>query len=281
LQIGGTRPPLFLVHTTPGDILGYGNLIYHLDPEQPCFGLQSLGLLRRELSHTRIEQMAAYYLDLLRSQEPVGPYYLAGWCYGGIVAVEMAQQLLALGQDVAFVGLLETVALAPSWRVPRYYWHRLSCLLAMRPRQWLRYGRHKVGYYREFRRADRMRFRRLESIDGTDPVRTEEHNRKLATLEHVYKANMDALRHYRPRPYPGRVTLFNAEEIDPGIIPDPLYAWPGLAGEIDVHVVPGNHDTMLTEPNVAVLALKLDQCLKQAQKMASSRRPAGALAQAV
>jgi thioesterase domain-containing protein len=50
------------------------------------------------------------------------------------------------------------------------------------------------------------------------------------------------------------------------MIDDPLYAWPGLAGDIEIHVVPGDHDTMLMEPNVAVLARTLDACLRRLQQ---------------
>jgi amino acid adenylation domain-containing protein len=275
LQTGGARPPLFFVHTTPGDILGYGNLIYHLDPEQRCYGLQSRGLFRPELSHQRIEDMATYYVGLVRSLQPEGPYYLAGWCYGGIVAVEMAQQLQSFGEPVAFLGLLETIAPAPSFRVHRYYVHRLRCLLRMHPRQWLRYLVGKVRYHRELRVANKMRFRRLEKATAGTPTLIEEHNRKLAKLEHVYNTNLAALHQYRLQPYAGRITLFNAAEADPGMITDALYAWPGLAHAIEVHIVPGNHDTMLMEPNVAVLAQKLDACLRQAQLEQRQERVAG------
>jgi amino acid adenylation domain-containing protein len=59
LQRSGVLPPLYLVHTTPGDVLGYGNLIHHLGTAQPCFGFQAFGLKEPELAHTRIEEMAA------------------------------------------------------------------------------------------------------------------------------------------------------------------------------------------------------------------------------
>jgi amino acid adenylation domain-containing protein len=275
LQTGGTRPPLFFIHTTPGDILGYGNLIYHLDRGQPCYGFQSLGFYKTELSHTRIEEMAAYYISLMRGFQKEGPYYLAGWCYGGIVALEMAQQLKAIGQEVAFLGQMETVAPAPSIAVSRYYLHRLGCLLRMKPADWRGYLREKLRYRREVKMANKLRFRRAEQAEQPDQALFEERNRKLDTLEHVYNTNMRALDLYRPRPYAGRVTLFNAEETDPAMLRDPLYAWPGLAAEIEVHTVPGKHDTMLMEPHVAVLARKLEEALRQAQgtQMKGQRDP--------
>jgi len=77
LQPDGSRPPLFLIHTTPGDILGYGNLVHHLGPDQPCYGFQSLGLYKPEQAQTSIEEMAAYYVQLLLSFNPKGPTFWA------------------------------------------------------------------------------------------------------------------------------------------------------------------------------------------------------------
>ncbi|MHC1764269.1 MAG: amino acid adenylation domain-containing protein [Verrucomicrobiia bacterium] len=269
LQAGGSRPPLFLIHTTPGDVLGYGTLMYHLGSEQPCHGFQSLGLLEPERSHQRIEEMARHYVDELRCRFPKGPDYLAGWCYGGIVAVEMAQYLLSEGEHVAFLALLETVAPRPSPRIFRYYLHRFGCFAQMSPAQWVRYFRKKAAYRREVQMANRMRFRRLEASPSARDEMLEERNKRLARLEHVYTTNLQALRFYRPRFYPGRLTLFNAQEIDAGVIPDPVNAWAGLAADIEVRSVPGDHDSMLAEPNVALLARELDEALHRAQSEAT------------
>src|SRR4051794_38047815 len=125
LQPLGKRTPLFFIHTTPGDVLGYGGLVYQLGTEQPCYGFQSLGFNDPNDSHQTIPEMAAYYVKLLRDFQSHGPYYLSGWCYGGIIAVEMAHQLRAVGQEVAFLGLIETPAPVPEKDVPRYYLRRV------------------------------------------------------------------------------------------------------------------------------------------------------------
>src|SRR5207249_10203228 len=98
-------------------------------------------------------------------------------------------------------------------------------------------------------------------------------NQRLAQLERVYKTNMAALSRYRARPYPGQITLFNAAVVDGAILPDPEYGWPGLARGIEIHVVPGDHDTMLTEPHVAVLAEKFSAALQKAQRHAAGTPP--------
>jgi thioesterase domain-containing protein len=198
----------------------------------------------------------------MRELQPNGPYLIAGWCYGGIVAVEMAQQLLKQGEEVAFLGLLETVAAAPAWWSFSYYAHRLGCALSMKPAAWLRYIQEKIKYRKWLKLLPQLRFSAAfqgEAEGGPKDVQ------KLERLRAVYEANLLALRRYRSRPYPGRVVLFNAREQDPGLIPDPLYGWAGLAREIETHIVPGSHDTMLNEPNAGLLAAQLEACLDQFQ----------------
>ncbi len=267
LQPTGKRLPLFLIHTTPGDVLGYGNLVYHLDSAQPCYGFQSLGFEAPELSHTRIEDMAAHYVRQLRKIQPHGPYFLGGWCYGGVVAVEMAHQLRAAGEKVAPLLLIETPAPAPGFSNIYYWTRRVARLLCMHPKEWRTYLTAKYRYYKGRRTEDEMRFKRVdqEKAVTVDTKQIEETNRLLAKLEHVYHANMKAWQEYRPRFYPGKVVLFNAVEQDPAIIRDPKYGWPGLATKIETHFIPGNHDTILMEPHVRVLASKIKECLQREQ----------------
>jgi len=97
------NPPLFLIHGAGGGILwGYANLAKHLAPDQPVYGIESRGLRGLE-EFSRVEEMAGHYIQELRRVQPEGPYYLGGYCFGGIVAYEMARQLRALDQEVAFL----------------------------------------------------------------------------------------------------------------------------------------------------------------------------------
>ena len=80
----------------------------------------------------------------------------------------------------------------------------------------------------------------------------------------MLRANLKALRSYLPGPYPGRVTLFRAAEAA-AQPPDPTFGWRGLAaGGVEVHEVPGDHDTMVREPHVRVLAERLGAQLERA-----------------
>jgi thioesterase domain-containing protein len=201
--------------------------------------------------------MAAYYVDLLGKFQRKGPYHLGGWCFGGIVAVEMAQQLRAAGHEVAPLLLMETISVPPGPGNVKYHTARLKCLFSMSPQRWRQYLRAKAKYRRQVELDNRMRFRQAgENVDA-------EQRRWLERLERVYNANLAALDAYRSRSYDGKVILFNAIERDPGILPDPNYGWTGLADEIEIHEVAGDHDTMLAEPNVSSLAGAIRKVLSE------------------
>jgi amino acid adenylation domain-containing protein len=263
LQPLGKKAPLFFVHTTPGDVLGYGALVYQLGLEQPCYGFQSLGFYDPQQAHQRVEEMAAYYVKLLREFQSHGPYYLSGWCYGGIIAVEMAHQLRAAGEEVAFLGLIETPAPPPETDTLRFYLRRVDCLLEMNPIHWFRYLRAKVKYYSGVKEANEQRFKRVEKADPKEGS-LEEINKHLERLEHVYGVNDRALKYYRSKRYPGKVTLFNAAQQDPALIRDPMYGWRGLAKDIEAYVIAGDHDTILAEPQAKQLARKMTECIARA-----------------
>ena len=86
----------------------YRDLARHLGPDQPVYGVQAQGLDGKQPFLTRIEGMAAYYINEIQSMRPDGPYFLGGYCMGGTIALEMAQQLHAQGREVVLLALFET-----------------------------------------------------------------------------------------------------------------------------------------------------------------------------
>jgi thioesterase domain-containing protein len=91
------QPPLIVIHPGSGQVLPYLGLVQALPADQPVYGLQSLGLLPHTPAQTDIASMAASYLQALEAADIGRPYHLLGWSMGGVVAVEMAQQLAAAG----------------------------------------------------------------------------------------------------------------------------------------------------------------------------------------
>ena len=106
IQPAGSRKPLFCVHGAGGNVLLYRDLARHLGPDQPIYGLQSRGIDGGESYLTRFEDMAAHYINEIKTVQPEGPYNLAGYCLGGTLALEMAQQLEAKGEEVALPRVL-------------------------------------------------------------------------------------------------------------------------------------------------------------------------------
>jgi amino acid adenylation domain-containing protein/non-ribosomal peptide synthase protein (TIGR01720 family) len=264
LQESGSRTPLFFVHPAGGNVLWYLALARHLGPDQPFYALRARGILEGETPTGDLEAMAAEYLETVRAVRPHGPYLLGGWSMGGVVAYEMARQLEAAGERVDLVALLDSVLVAPDGWSPLARW--------------------------KARRGDEARLLGAFAGDlGLDPGRlgitsaeVPKHGRagvlarvldaaraggavppgltlpEMSRLYEVFRANAEALRRYRPGPYGGAVTLVYTLEEDAQRQRLMEEAWRKLvAGEVDVHVVPGGHHDLIEEPNVREVAQHL------------------------
>src|SRR5262249_10649045 len=108
IQPLGSKPPFFCVHGRSGHVLFCRELARHLGREQPCSGLQAQGLDGRTPPFSRIDAMAAHYIEEIRTVQTQGPYFLGGMSFGGRVAFEMAQQLGRRGHEVALLALFDT-----------------------------------------------------------------------------------------------------------------------------------------------------------------------------
>lgn len=117
IQRQGSRPPLFCIHPAGGIVFPYYTLVPYLGKDQPLYGIQDPDLYSKCSTVKSIEDMAAQYVEALRTAQPDGPYYLMGWSVGGLVAYEMAQQLMRRGQVIAALIILDTTAPTPSKRI--------------------------------------------------------------------------------------------------------------------------------------------------------------------
>ncbi len=105
LRAGGSKPPLFLAHGVSGLLFRYVHLVDHLDPEQPVYGLQPTMQSVDDRTRLRIPDLATRYVEDIVRIQPHGPYRLAGFCFGGIVVLEVAHQLEQRGHTVAVLAL--------------------------------------------------------------------------------------------------------------------------------------------------------------------------------
>jgi thioesterase domain-containing protein/acyl carrier protein len=265
IQPGGSRPPLFCLHPHEGHVLPYRSLARHLGSDQPLYGIEA----RHEEILSRpglgIETLAARYIRDIRTLKAEGPYFLIGWCFGGVLAFETARQLEAAGQRVAFLGLLESQQphglrqsrFARGFRRVR---HRVSFemsnIFALAGRDRLEY---LAGRCKRLAGAASRRFARLlgreSALDGA--------------IRGVQERHLAAVRGYVPRVYSGTLHLFHPRNADPDL------GWTGFAaGGIRVHDVPrvGHVDpNMFGESRVRVLADRLRACLDEAQTAVAAR----------
>jgi amino acid adenylation domain-containing protein len=260
IQPHGSKPPLFCVHAAGANVLIYRPLSRHLGDDQPVYALQAQGLDGRE-PYRCVEDMAAHYVKQIRAFQPNGPYYLLGASFGGLVSYEVAHQLLAQGQEVAFLGLLNTNCPVYSLR------KRLSCHLGHLKQRGL------WNYSSDL--ARRLRQRLNPANSGDDPAGSQANVQSVvqdpqdAALVRTVAAILEAEQNYRPanRRYPGRITFFWADDA-PRDFEDNRSAWTSVAaGKCEIHLVPGTHTKMREEPHVQKLVEKLKPCLEKAQAL--------------
>ncbi|UOZ03320.1 thioesterase domain-containing protein [Amycolatopsis sp. WQ 127309] len=113
LRTTGSRPPLFCVHPASGLSWSYSGLLKHLSPDQPLYGLQSRKLTDPDYTPASIAEIAAGYVEHIRSVQPHGPYYLLGWSFGGNLAHEVVAQLEAAGEEIGLLTVLDAYPQAP------------------------------------------------------------------------------------------------------------------------------------------------------------------------
>jgi thioesterase domain-containing protein len=259
IQPGGTRPPFFCVHGVGSNVLCFRELAQLLGPDQPFYGLQPVGLDGKRPPLTRVEDMATRYVGAIREVQPQGPYRLGGLSFGGMVAYEMAQQLSAQGQQVALLAFLDAIGPA----------HNQSAAgrLAFHVRTFCRLGpRHKLAYaWERLTGLWPLAYKVYWKLLGRRRAAPGSGDGLPRTLENLRMANHQAREAYRPRPYPGQLTLLRAREQPLVYAADCYLGWANLAvGGIEVHDVPGGHEAIVHEPHVTALSAKLAACLAAA-----------------
>jgi acyl transferase domain-containing protein/thioesterase domain-containing protein/acyl carrier protein len=260
LKSGSTPRPLFLIHPVGGHVYVYRHLVNCLSPEQSAFGLQARGLDGRAEPLTTIEAMASYYLEAIRTLQPEGPYLLCGSSFGGVIAYEMAQQLNATGERASMVAMFDSPS--PS-QVPEGIENsveRMAYLLS---------GDASISFKPEEMRHLKPDEQLLHLLKKGGVVNRMFSNIALPQLQRFQQLvgiNLQALRSYAPKAYPGRVIFFEARERDTFSVSSPHRGWLDLAlGGMVVHEVPGNHITMNLSPHVDELAQRIAPYIVEAQ----------------
>ncbi|HTS16343.1 MAG TPA: thioesterase domain-containing protein [Verrucomicrobiae bacterium] len=268
VQPNGTLPPLFCVHGHSGEIFFCWTLSRCMGTDQPLFGLRSQGLSGKTAHHT-VEEMAAHYLQEIRAVQPHGPYYLGGFCFGGMVTYEMARSLTAQGENVAVLAMFNTPAPGSleGWPLRQGYlakriMHELRKLAALGIRDKL-----KV-FYTKTKGLGRLLLGSVRAIICRISAKSRLGSAQKWTqrMLSVPDLNVAAAKAYSPGPYAGRSILFITEEAPSLYTVDPRSGWtPLIQGGIEVHDVEGDNLTMYDTPYVEGLARKVKACLDRAR----------------
>jgi len=277
IQTQGRRPPWFCVHGGGGHVLVYRDLVRRLGVDQPFYGLQLPELASHAEPLSSMKTVARVYLREVRAVQPKGPYYLGGVSYGGVIAYEMARQLIAENETVALLVMFDTYA--PGY--PRYparrhrireallaacfsMEHHIRGLLWLDPAARWRY----LGAFMQ--RTARRSFYPFEDVwrfFKRGCFRLTGRALSLAS----YEAMEEALKTYTLESYPGRLLLFRANRQPPGALPDPTLGWgPHVQGGIDVVETPGYHADIISEPRLRFMIDELRTRLAAAQVAALS-----------
>jgi pimeloyl-ACP methyl ester carboxylesterase len=259
IKPGGSKPPFFCAHGGLGGTLYLGPLASHLGPDQPFYGIESEGLDGAAMRYSTVEEMASHYISEIRRIQPHGPYFLGGYCLGGIIAFEMAHQLLREGEQVAIIAQLST---------PLQF-NRLENPAPQSMQTRLR---------QVFRRPVRVMKDRLFSLQYSFRTRVAMMTYPLILglglriprgprIMYVVRMLARIEQNYVPKPYPGRLTLFYGRDPQHAL---PNMGWTGLASCIESHVIGdvtvSSRRGIMVEPLVRQLAVELTTCLDRAAR---------------
>ena len=233
LKSSGSRAPLFLVHPVGGSIFWYASIPQYLDNDYPLYGIQDPGLASLDnIPFQSIEEMAGYYVKEIREIQPVGPYYLGGASGGSVISFEMARQILAAGESVKFLGLLD------GWAVHS----------------------QKLRYPELFESIMRRQFYELRDKFAARGIDNAE------SLFALQKQRIQLLDNYHFCSIDTPLTLFKASKTISvyKAYEDAFNHWSNCSSfPVQKYCVPGDHETMFQKPHITVLINQLNLCLNE------------------
>ncbi len=288
IRASGSRRPLFVVHGGGDTVLFARDLAEELGDDRPVYGLQSEGLDGRRVTAGSVEEMAGRYLDEVRRVQPHGPYLLAGYCFGGAVAVEMARRLEQVGETVAFVGLVNAPnpAVAPGlveaagspgaaagsplpWWLPgrgglEVFRSAVADLsFSARATHLARAVRHAIEWRRDAFLSRRWKYG-FQVLAGRLLLVAGARVPKPWRSAYVQAMTKRAERRYRPSPYRGRITVIRGA----GLYRDPALGWADVARVVETCEL-GEPQRfrreLIAPPLAAMLGSELRQKLESAE----------------
>ncbi len=261
MQASEGRTPLFVFRGVGGMVLelfDLGRLVRH---RGPIYANQFRGVSGKEPPPAAVPDVARYQRDVVRAVQPQGPYRLARFSLGGLVALELARLLTDEGENVAFVGLIEPNLPERIWpaSVKRAKTH-IGTLRALSPGEAVDYAAARAKpLFNRLRRAAGGRANSDGSAAASSPYRLEGLPPGLAEMR---EAGLNAFYAYDIAPYDGKVAFFDSEGGDP-LSCRPLDVFPKYLRNYEAFISGGDHATMLRQPHVSQLAAQISAFLSK------------------
>jgi len=264
----GHLTPLFLIHPVGGEVQYAFDLAQHLDADQPVYALAASGLVIGETPRASITEMATVYLEAIRHVQVVGPYTVAGWSLGGMIAYEIAHQLLAAGETVNFVGMIDTGSsafLRAQWRTKNVAeFDECRAFLS-----WIADQHLDVAGMRQHPAYDElMVLAESKDIDTMLAVCQREAllpvHLDIALVKQILAVHVGGAKaaiEYETPATEATVILLTADDHD---VEDPTLGWGDLLGErLHVTRIGGSHMSIVKPPYIEKLAHEISNRIKR------------------
>jgi acetoacetyl-CoA synthetase len=263
LRPGRSDRPLYIVHGFGGTVMELRELSRQIEVPCAVYGVNARGFEAHEEPLDRVEDMAREYLREVRDMQPHGPYLLAGYSFGGLVAYEMARILQTQGERIGLLVLFDTCLHERCWP----------------PRAWLEYflrrtriqvGARWRGGFGELRQPFQSLRSRWRRRWDTSVVLDAAADGLPEVVQRIQRSSLTAFNLYRPSPVRVPIRLFRSD-LSRSPLSDPYRIWRPLAENVQVYDVPGDHREMIRPPSLSVLSSQLSACLQAALTDAGQR----------
>jgi amino acid adenylation domain-containing protein len=270
IKTTGTKDPVYMIHGGGLNVLFYKPIVRYMNEDQPIYGFQALGLNKVVTPLNTLEEIAAAYITDLLKANPEGPYALTGYSFGGLLAFEMAKQLVEMGKKVKFVGIVDTYlglkdnkSSTGSWNMTKKVMRQFTKIPFL-VRSFIDYPQDAFKYQLGVLKYKINQIYPVFKIPKVGSIKNGSEDLSPYEIE-IYKTYAAAHKRYKITPAPINISLLRVKKRI-YFIDDPIYlGWKRYAKlGISVFEVPGDHASILHPPNDKEFARVLQAALDQA-----------------
>jgi arthrofactin-type cyclic lipopeptide synthetase C len=264
IRAAGTQRPLFLLPELGGQGTYFSLLGAEIDAGIPVYGLTAIPV--DELQPTTMEGLATHMLGLIRQVQPFGPYRLAGWSIGGLLAYEIAMQIVGQDQKVEFLGVFDQEVPqdggAPSTTLQEFL---ITYLPAFNKGSLTKEEMTTLDELKRLAKTEDFEtvVRRCQELGVLPWARGTHHFQKFVQRMMTYEA---AMTNYVLQPISVPIDIFTASEQPPGT--PPFLGWEAILPKTQIRLtrIPGNHTSMMTAPYVRDLGRAVSAAIQDGDK---------------